>query len=375
MMDLEKNNLKKTSLYDLHIAHNGRMVDFCGYALPIQYSGIVKEHKHTRENASLFDVSHMGQVKISGGGGFEEKAKLLERLFPADIFALKTGQSCYSVLLNENGGIVDDLIITRKANGNDIMIVVNGATKDNDLAIMQAALGDELEFSLENEKSLIALQGPKAAAVLSRFVPEVEDLTFMRSAEIMVEGMELYVFRSGYTGEDGFEISLKNDDALKFVELLLAQDEVEFAGLGARDSLRLEAGLCLYGHDMNEEIDPISASIIFALGKRRRSDGGFVGAEKIQEIIKNGAVQKRVGVVFGGRLPVREGAQMVDENGVEIGKITSGGFSPILEKPIAFAYLPVARAKIGEQVCAIVRGKQVFGEIVKMPFVAHKYKR
>ena len=370
----EIENLKKTVLYDLHIANGGRMVDFCGYALPIQYSSLVKEHIHTRNSSSLFDVSHMGQIFVNGAD-FEAKAKLLETLFPADILSLKSGEMRYSVLLNEKAGIIDDLIITRAENGNDVFIVVNGATKENDFAIMKNMLGDKLEFTLNEDLSLIALQGPKSADVLARYTSIANELIFMQSGAAVIAGINVYISRSGYTGEDGFEISVSNDQASKLAKILSDNDEVEFAGLGARDSLRLEAGLCLYGHDMNEEIDPITASIIFAIGKQRRIDGGFVGAKAVQDIIANGVEQKRVGIIFNTRMPVREGAQLIDELGNNIGIITSGSFSPTLEKPIAFGYLPKDIAKIGNSVCAIVRGKQVFGSIVKMPFVKQNYKR
>ncbi len=375
---MNNNQLIKTSLYDLHIEHNARMVSFAGYELPIQYKGIVAEHNHTREQVSLFDVSHMGQLIIKGKD-FASTAKALEKIIPANIIDLQQGEMRYSVLLNENGGVIDDLIITRptdkQATDGTIFIVVNGATKANDFKFMQANLTKEIKISFEEGKSLLALQGPKAASVLSRFSDIVEKLSFMQSDATSIKGIGCNISRSGYTGEDGFEISLNNKDAPKLASILLDEPEVEFAGLGARDSLRLEAGLCLYGHDMNEEIDPISASIIFAIGKHRRLEGGFIGDKKIQQIITNGAKQKRMGIIFDGRMPVREGAKLVDEQGNKIGYITSGTFSPILQKPIAMGYLPTEQAKIGTKTTAIVRNKQVNGEIVKMPFVANNYYR
>ncbi|MCF6343756.1 MAG: glycine cleavage system aminomethyltransferase GcvT [Devosiaceae bacterium] len=370
--------LIKTSLYDLHIEHGARMVDFAGYELPIQYKSIVAEHNHTREQASLFDVSHMGQIIIKSED-FASTAKALEKIIPANIIDLKQGEMRYSTLLNENGGIIDDLIITRPTNeqatDGTIFIVVNGATKADDFKFIKENLTKEIEISFEKHKSLLALQGPKAASVLSRFSDIVEKLSFMQSDATSIKDIECNISRSGYTGEDGFEISLNDKDALKLAKVLLDEPEVEFAGLGARDSLRLEAGLCLYGHDMNEEIDPISASIIFAIGKQRRIEGGFIGEKKILQILKDGAKQKRVGIIFEGRMPVREGAKLVDEQGNEIGYITSGTFSPILQKPIAMGYLPIKRAKISTEITAIVRNKQVNGEIVKMPFVANNYYR
>lgn len=367
-----------TSLYDLHIENNARMVEFAGYCLPIQYRGIVKEHIHTRKSASLFDVSHMGQIIVKGKD-FASTAKLLEKIIPANILGLKQGEMRYSVLLNKNGGIEDDLIITRptkkQAIDGEIFIVVNGATKTNDIAIMRFALGNDLDISFEKNKSLLALQGPKAATILSRYSDSINQLSFMQTKAAIIADIKCNISRSGYTGEDGFEISLLDKDAPKLATILLKEPEVKFAGLGARDSLRLEAGLCLYGHDMSANIDPISASLIFAIGKDRRLKGGFEGDKKIQQILKDGAKQKRIGIIFEGRVPVREGVKMVDEQNNEIGYITSGGFSPILQAPIAMGYLPIEKAKIGQKVCAIVRNKQIFGKIVKMPFVANNYYR
>ncbi len=378
MSSATNKQIKKTSLYQLHIEHNGRMVNFADYELPIQYKGIVAEHNHTREQASLFDVSHMGQIIVKGKD-FISTAKALETIIPANIIELKQGEMRYSALLNENGGIVDDLIITRPTNEQApdgvIFIVVNGATKANDLKIMQEALGKDFDIFLDEDKSLLALQGPLAAGVLSRHCSDIDKLIFMQAKATTIAGIKCNMSRSGYSGEDGFEISLDNKYAPNLAKILLNEPEVAFAGLGARDSLRLEAGLCLYGHDMNENIDPISASIIFAIGKRRRIEGGFVGEKPILEKLKNGAKQKRVGMIFEGRLPVREGAKLVDKNGQNIGNITSGGFSPTLNKPIAMGYLPIEQAKIGQKVTAIVRNKKITGEIVKMPFVANNYKR
>jgi len=375
-LDLDKKN-QKTSLYDLHIAHGGRMVDFCGYVLPIQFQGIVAEHKHVRQNAGLFDVSHMGQISISGAD-FDTMAKALEALMPADILSLKKGEMRYSVLLNDNGGIEDDLIITRGAKGQSdkeiISIVVNAATKDNDLAILQKGLSG-FDVRLEIGRSLIALQGPKAAEVIRRHSNVADELIFMQAKNTKIAGFDVFVSRSGYTGEDGFEICIDDADAPALAEILLNENEVEPIGLGARDSLRLEAGLCLYGHDMNANIDPISASIIFAIGKRRRNEGGFVGAKAVLEIIANGVKQKRVGMMFEGRMPVRAGAELIDENDDVIGYVTSGTSSPMLETPIAMGYLPKEQAKIGTGVCALVRNKKVYGSVVKMPFVKQNYVR
>lgn len=371
-------DLTHTALYDLHVKNDGRMVGFGGYALPIQYKGIVAEHNHTRNSASLFDVSHMGQI-IVRGKDFIDAATALETLMPADLLSLQPGEMRYTLLLNESGGIEDDLIVTRPADGQaadgTIFIVVNAATKHNDFSILQSALGDRLDIAFDEAKSLIALQGPKAKDVISRHCNIAQELIFMQAAAAMFGDIKCNISRAGYTGEDGFEISVSDKEATALAEILLNEPEVEFAGLGARDSLRLEAGLCLYGHDMNADIDPVSAGLLFAVGKRRRTEGGFTGAKKVLEILANGATKKRVGISFEGRMPVREGAAFVDGDGNEIGNVTSGSFSPILEAPIAMGYLPVERAKIGMPVCAIVRGREVFGEVVKMPFVANNYVR
>lgn len=378
MAEAETENLKQTALHDLHVAHNGRMVGFGGYALPVQYLGIVAEHNHTRNEASLFDVSHMGQINVTGPD-FEATAAALETLMPGELLALKPGEMRYTVLLNENGGIEDDLIVTRPAEGlapdGTMFIVVNAATKQADLELLRQTLGDRLEFTLHEDLSLIAIQGPKAAEILSRHSTIPSELTFMQANTGKIDEFTCYVSRAGYTGEDGFEISVVNADALALAERLLAEPELLPAGLGARDSLRLEAGLCLYGHDMNDTIDPVSAGLIFAIGKRRRTEGGFIGAEHVLKVLADGPANKRVGIRFDGRMPVREGAELVDEAGEVIGHITSGTFSPTLQAPIAIGYLPVAHAKIDTPVTAIVRGKPVTGTVTKMPFVAQRYVR
>jgi len=371
-------DLKYTPLHDLHVSLGGRMVGFGGYSLPVQYKGIVAEHTHTRESASLFDVSHMGQVTVDGPDHATTIAAL-ETLMPGDLLSLDPGEMRYTVLLNEQGGIEDDLIVTRPAADQvpdgTMFIVVNAATKHHDLAVMEQALGDTLTFTLHDERALIAIQGPKAADVLGRHSDCVNKLIFMQATPTKIGGIDCHVSRSGYTGEDGFEISVANDDATKLAELLLAEPELEPAGLGARDSLRLEAGLCLYGHDMDARIDPVTAGLLFAIGKRRRTEGGFAGAEKVLKILGDGATQKRIGIVFDGRMPVREGAELVDQNGQTIGRITSGGFSPTLQAPIAMGYVPKPMAEIGASITAIVRGKPVSGTITKMPFVPQNYVR
>ncbi|MCF6303635.1 MAG: glycine cleavage system aminomethyltransferase GcvT, partial [Devosiaceae bacterium] len=276
---IETASPQKTALFDLHVAQGGRMVDFAGYELPVQFSGIVAEHEHTRTQASLFDVSHMGQITVSGDDDLTTLSAL-EAIFPGNLKNLKPGGMRYTVLLNENGGIEDDLIVTRPADGQaakgTIFIVVNAARKHHDLAVMQLELGGQLSFELHEEKSLLALQGPMAATVLSNLCDAPLKLSFMQSMPANIKGIACQVSRCGYTGEDGFELSVASGTAAKLAQVLYEDERVKPAGLGARDSLRLEAGLCLYGHDMNDEIDPVSANILFAIGKQRRTDGGFV---------------------------------------------------------------------------------------------------
>lgn len=378
MAETAPETLQHTPLHDLHVALGGRMVGFGGYALPVQYKGIVAEHTHTRTSASLFDVSHMGQVTVTGPD-FATTAAALETLMPGELLALAPGEMRYTVLLNANGGIEDDLIVTRPAEGlapdGTVFIVVNAATKHQDLTLMQAALGSQLKFTLHDDRALIAIQGPKAPDVLNRHSTIAKQLTFMQAGPATIGSFDCQVSRSGYTGEDGFEISVSNTDAAALAELLLTEPELEPAGLGARDSLRLEAGLCLYGHDMNPDIDPVTAGLLFAIGKRRRTEGGFAGAETVLKTLADGAAQKRIGILFDGRMPVREGAELVDAEGGTIGRITSGTFSPTREAPIAMGYLPKPVAGIGEAVTAIVRGKPVTGTITKMPFVPQRYVR
>lgn len=369
--------LLNTPLYDTHVQWGGRMVGFAGYAMPVQYKGVIAEHEQTRTAASLFDVSHMGQVIVTGSD-HETTARALETLMPGDLVGLNPGEMRYTLLLNDEGGIEDDLIVTRPAeDGTDgvLMIVFNAGRKDHDVAILRDKLDSSIKIETFWDKALMALQGPKAADVLARYCDLPSKLSFMNAAATTIEGMDVYVSRSGYTGEDGFELSVSTDDAVKLAELLVSNDEVEPAGLGARDSLRLEAGLCLYGHDMDDKRDPISAGLIFAIGKGRRVEGGFAGASVVQKIIKDGASEKRVGVKFEGRLPVREGAEIVDENGAKIGVVTSGTFGPTIGAPVAFAYVPADKAALGTELTAMVRGKPVKGVVEKLPFTPANYVR
>lgn len=370
-------DLKKTALYDRHLKAGGRMVEFGGYALPVQYAGIVAEHTHTREAASLFDVSHMGQMVVTGPDHAATIAAL-ETITPADLASLAPGEMRYSVLLNPQGGIEDDLIVTRPAEGEaedgTMFIVVNAARKHHDLAYMRKA-APRVRFELRDDAALLALQGPRAADVLGKFTDIPDRLGFMQAGPATIEGIKASVSRSGYTGEDGFEISVANEDAAALFDLLMADPLVEPAGLGARDSLRLEAGLPLYGHDMDDTIDPVSAGLIFAIGKQRRAGGGFIGSDTVLGRITNGTGDRRVGLRFEGRQPVREGAELVDENGNVVGRVTSGTFAPTAQASIALGYVPAALAAEGTPITAMVRGKPVPGTVAKTPFVPTRYVR
>ena len=344
-----------------HRARGARMVSFAGYAMPIQYEGIMAEHGWTREHAGLFDVSHMGQLLFSGEGA----DKALEALLPGDIIGLKEGRTRYSLLLDADGGILDDLMVTRLAPSNPFVssevetrpstslgtngsfyMVVNGATKYDDIGHLREHLPDEITINHMDEQALLALQGPEAAAALSRLVAGVDGLAFMQAGAFRWRTYDLWISRSGYTGEDGFEISLPADAAQAFADELCALDEVKPIGLGARDSLRLEAGLPLYGHDLDENIDPVTAGLAFAISKRRRAEGGFPGADRILALLADGAPVKRVGLALEGRLPAREGAKVFAQ-GEEVGSVTSGGFAPSLGAPVAMAYVPAALAAPG----------------------------
>ena len=351
-----------------HRAKGARMVPFAGYLMPIQYEGIMAEHLWTRANAGLFDVSHMGQVQLSG----PEVAEKLEALVPGDISALKQGRMRYSLLLSEDGGILDDLMITNM--GDHLYIVVNGAVKYDDLGTLREELPDEITINLLDEQALLALQGPKAAYVLARLVPDITALTFMQAGQFDWNGVPLSISRSGYTGEDGFEISVPNDHVAALADALCADDEVKPVGLGARDSLRLEAGLPLYGHDLDDQIDPVQAGLAFAISKRRRVEGGFPGAVRILRNLTDGAPSQRVGFLVEGRQPVREGAAIFAGE-TEIGVMTSGGFAPSVDAPIAMGYVPIGFAAPGTSLSADVRGKRIPVTVTAMPFIPHTYVR
>jgi len=359
-----------------HRAQGARMVEFAGYAMPVQYEGIIAEHQWTRTSAGLFDVSHMGQLTVSGEGTVEA----LEALLPGDIAALQAGRMRYSLLLCEEGGVLDDLMVTNQ--GDRFYIVVNGATKWDDIGHLREHLPDAVTLNHLDEHGLLALQGPRAAEALGRLGltpadeggPALADLKFMQAAPFFWEGRPLGVSRSGYTGEDGFEISVPAADIVALADALLAQPEVKPAGLGARDSLRLEAGLPLYGHDVSRETDPITAGLGFAIGKRRRAEGGFPGVERILRLLAEGTPTVRVGLALEGRMAAREGAQVLSGDR-PVGAVTSGGFSPSLQHPIAMAYVERALAAPGTRLEVDNRGRRLAATVVSMPFVPHRYYR
>jgi aminomethyltransferase len=362
--------LKRTSLYALHRELGARMVPFAGYEMPVQYpSGILAEHLHTRSQAGLFDVSHMGQIRLAGAGC----VSALERLVPGDLEALAPLRMRYTLLLNEAGGILDDLMATRLADG--LFLVVNAAPKEADLAHLRDRLGTSASIEPLADRALLALQGPAAAAVLSRFVEGIARLRFMSAAEVTIGGRQSLVTRSGYTGEDGFEISLPAGDAEGFARRLIAEPEVMPIGLGARDSLRLEAGLCLYGHDIDEATTPIEADLAWTIGKRRRAEGGFPGAATILRQLAEGTSRKRVGIRPDGRAPAREDTEIVDDGGNRLGKVTSGGFGPSLGGPVAMGYVASEHAVEGSALQLLVRGAPRLARIVRLPFVPTRYYR
>ena len=369
-------HLLKTPLHALHIELGARMVPFAGYDMPVQYPlGVMKEHQHTREHAGLFDVSHMGQIRLTGAGA----AQALEALVPVDIIDLPVGMQRYAMFTNEHGGILDDLMVANLGN-DQLFLVVNAACKEQDLAHLRNHLSAHCSIEpLFEERALLALQGPQAVTVLERLAPEVANMTFMQFAAVPLLGADCFVSRSGYTGEDGFEISVPAEQAEALARRLLAEPEVQAIGLGARDSLRLEAGLCLYGHDMNEQTTPIEASLLWAISKARRVEGtragGFPGAERIFAQQQQGVARKRVGLLPQERTPVREGAEIVDADGTPIGTVCSGGFGPTLGAPLAMGYVDTAFASLDVDVWAIVRGKKVPMKVAKMPFVPQRYYR
>ncbi|QTL03087.1 glycine cleavage system aminomethyltransferase GcvT [Aquabacter sp. L1I39] len=370
-------SLLQTPLHAAHAALGARLVPFAGYEMPVQYpQGILAEHAWTRAEAGLFDVSHMGQALLVGPD-HATTARALEALCPADFVNLKHGQQRYSQLLAEDGGILDDLMVTRPLDpqmDGKLILVVNAATKDADYAHIAAHLSDGVVLHPQEDRALLALQGPKAATVLARLSPEAAALTFMSATPTTVAGAYAHISRSGYTGEDGYEISIPAAEAVKVWEALLAEPEVKPIGLGARDSLRLEAGLCLYGHDIDPTTSPVEGGLVWSMQKRRREEGGFPGAARIQRELKEGPARVRVGLKLEGRAPAREGAEIA-KDGAVVGKITSGGFAPTLNAPIAMGYVPPALAAPGTALEILVRGKALPATVVTLPFVPNRYAR
>ena len=361
--------LDKLPLDSWHRSKGARMVPFAGYEMPVQYEGIIAEHLWTRENAGLFDVSHMGQLFIHGRG----VDAALERLMPGDFRDAKDMKPKYSLLLNEDGGILDDLMATRR--GEDFYVVVNGATKHGDIEQFRRRLPSEVIVDHMTQQALLALQGPRAAEVLDAAIPGVAELGFMQAGPFHAFGHPLWISRSGYTGEDGFEISIPAMAAQQLADWLVADERVKPIGLGARDSLRLEAGLPLYGHDLDDRTTPVMAGLNFAINKRRRADRGFAGAERILAELADGPPTLRVGFDVDGRQPVREGALILTGEGNEIGRVTSGGFSPSLQRPIAMGYVGSTFAEPGTALKLEQRGKLFDARVVPMPFVPHRYHR
>jgi aminomethyltransferase len=370
--------LQRTPLYDLHVSLGAKMVPFAGYEMPVHYPlGILKEHLHTREKAGLFDVSHMGQALLIGPD-HETTAAALEALVPADILNLKPGQQRYTQLLTDEGGIIDDLMVTRSASPEDegsLMLVVNASRKEVDYPHIAARLPDDVRLEPMPERALLALQGPKAKDVLAKLSDFAASLPFMGAASSKIGEFDCHISRSGYTGEDGFEISIGANKAEKLARLLLAQDGVQPIGLGARDSLRLEAGLCLYGHDIDETTSPIEAGLAWSIQKRRRQEGGFPGAERIQQELASSPKRLRVGIKPDGRAPAREGAEILSLLGDKLGVVTSGGFGPSVNGPVAMGYVKASFAEPGKPVNLMVRGKALSASVVPLPFVLHRYAR
>jgi len=365
-------NLRRTPLYALHVELGAKIVPFAGYEMPVQYpAGIIKEHLHTRAKAGLFDVSHMGQAFLHGA----DPAKAMERVAPSDFAGLKEGMQRYGLLLNDAGGIKDDFMLTRLKGEPSLYLVVNAATKDSDFAYIGERLKGLVTLEQRPDRALMALQGPRAGAVLEKLSPGIDSLSFMHVTRAQVAGIAAIVGRTGYTGEDGFEISVNGRDAERLARVLLSDPDVLPVGLGARDSLRLEAGLCLYGHDIDETTDPAEADLVWAIGKRRKLAKDFPAGEKIMDRVLNGTATRRVGIRPEGKAPARDGTAIATRQGRIIGRITSGGFGPSLNAPIAMGYVETAFASDGTEISLMVRDKALPARVAPMPFVPHRYKR
>ena len=371
-------DLKRTELYDFHVSNGAKMVPFAGYEMPVQYAaGVMKEHLHTRDAAGLFDVSHMGQVELRPKSGrLEDAALALETLVPVSVLALAEGRQRYALFTNDDGGILDDLMVANR--GDHLFLVVNAACKEADIAHLKAHLSEACEVTPITDRALVALQGPKAEAALGTLVPDVAAMRFMDVATLQWNGVELWISRSGYTGEDGFEISLPSSDVTRFVEALVALDEVEPIGLGARDALRLEAGLCLYGADIDTTTSPVEGALEWAIQKARRHggerEGGFPGADRILDELEAGAPRRRVGLLPDGRAPMRAGTEIYAGE-VHVGHVTSGAFGPTLQAPMSMGYVDSAYAVSGAALEGEVRGKRMPVKVADMPFRPSNYKR
>lgn len=371
-------DLKQTPLHDLHVELGARMVPFAGYSMPVQFkAGIMAEHQQTRSRAGLFDVSHMGQAFLIGPD-HETTARALEALTPSNFVELGLGRQRYTVLLNDNGGIIDDLMVTRSISADDdgrLMLVVNAARKDVDYAHFRARLPQNVRLEVVEDRALIAVQGPEAVAAVAAHAPKAAELAFMSASSMEFDGIDCHIARAGYTGEDGVEMSVPAGAAEAIARALLADDRVEPIGLGARDSLRLEAGLCLYGHDIDETTSPVEGNITFCMQKRRREEGGFPGSARIQAELRDGADRVRVGLRLDGKAPAREGAEIALPGADVIGTVTSGGFAPTVGAPIAMGFVPRAQAETGTQLELIVRGRRLPATVADMPFVPNRYYR
>ena len=370
--------LKRTPLYDLHVSLGAKMVPFAGYEMPVQYPmGVLKEHLWTRDKAGLFDVAHMGLCFLQGPD-HATTAKVLEALVPADILGLTPGQQRYTQLLGDDGGILDDLMVTRSpepVENGTLVLVVNAACKEADFAHIRTHLPPDVKLFVTSERALLALQGPAAAAALERHIPGIGALPFMTARFAALLGQTVFLTRSGYTGEDGYEIAAPAAHAAAIWQALASHPLVHPIGLGARDSLRLEAGLCLYGHDIDTTTSPVEAGLAWSIQKRRRDEGGFPGAASIQRELKDGPSRRRVGIRPDGRAPAREGTEIQSASGDKIGTVTSGGFGPTVNGPIAMGYVASAHAKPGTKVQLVVRGKPLPAEVVGLPFAPHRYFR
>ena len=369
MTDAQPHDLKRTPLHSLHLELGGKMVPFAGYDMPVQYDGILAEHLHARDSAVLFDVSHMGQARLAG----DNPGKAIEALVPGAIADLPDGKMRYTVLLNENGGILDDLMVTQ--GGDHLFLVVNAACKDRDFPFIAERLKGRAELEILPDRALMALQGPMAAAAFARLAPDCADMAFMTARSLVANGIDCVATRSGYTGEDGYEISVAADRAEELARAVLDQPEVKPAGLGARDSLRLEAGLSLYGSDIDETTTPIEASLNWIVNKRRREEANFPGAEIILGQIANGASRKMVGIKPDGKAPARAHTEIQDGEGNTIGEITSGGYGPSVGGPVAMGYVKTEFAKPESPLQLIVRGRALPARVVKLPFTQHHYYR